>query len=277
MAGAWAADVAGLQVGRQFLVCGDCLSVLPGLAAASVDVIVTSPPYNIGLGYGAYDDQREDAEYLDWMVRVATELRRVLRPDGSFFLNVGGSPARPWLPLELLVRLRPLFHMQNQFAWVKSIAIGDDSVGHYKPVPGQRYVHRMWEPVFHLTLSGDVALDRLGVGVPFKDKSNIARRGHAADLRCAGDTWFIPYRTVVSKAGKHHHPATFPEALPRRCIRLHGRSGDREKLVVLDPFAGSGTTLLAAEAEGACGIGIELDPVYVAAARARLEDAQVLI
>ena len=109
-------------------------------------------------------------------------------------------------------------------------------------------------------------LDRLAVGVPFKDKSNIARRGHAQDLRCRGDTWFIPYPTVRSKAQKFSHPGTFPLDLPRWCIRLHGKPG----AVVLDPFMGTGTTLVAAGLEGASGIGIELDPAYVATARARL-------
>ena len=240
--------------------------MLPTFEAASVDVIVTSPPYNLGIAYGCYDDRRGEADYLDWMVRVATELKRVLRPDGSFFLNIAGSSTRPWLPFELIVRLRPLFALQNHIAWIKSIAIGADSVGHYKPVPGERFLHRNHENLFHLTRSGAVRLDRLAVGVPFKDKSNIARRGHARDLRCRGDTWFVPYPTVRAKAQRHGHPGTFPTDLPRWCIRLHGVAD----AVVLDPFAGAGTTLVAAGLEGARGIGIEIDPAYVATARVRL-------
>ncbi|MBU6499190.1 MAG: site-specific DNA-methyltransferase [Rhodospirillales bacterium] len=245
---------------------GDCLALLPELEAASVDVVVTSPPYNLGLGYRQYDDRRGEEEYLDWMVAVATALRRVLRADGSFFLNISGSSRRPWLPFELIVRLRPLFVLQNHITWIKSIATPGDSIGHYKPVGGARFLNHAHEHIFHLTLTGDVRLDRLAIGVPFKDKSNIARRGHARDLRCRGNTWFIPYDTVQSRAEKFHHPGTFPLALPAWCIRLHGRPG----AVVLDPFMGTGTTLLAARAEGAHGIGIELDPSYVAIARARL-------
>ncbi len=112
-------------------------------------------------------------------------------------------------------------------------------------------------------------LDRLAVGVPFSDKSNIARRGHAQDRRCRGDTWFIPYATVQARREKFDHPGTFPLDLPRWCIRLHGKPG----AVVLDPFAGAGTTLLAAQAEGAEAIGIEIDPAYVAVARRRLAEA----
>jgi site-specific DNA-methyltransferase (adenine-specific) len=248
------------------ILCGDCLAVLPTLPEASVDVVVTSPPYNIGLRYASYEDRRGEEEYLDWMVAVAAALRRVLKPEGSFFLNISGSSSRPWLPFELIVRLRPLFVLQNHITWIKSIATGADSVGHYKPVGGKRYLNHAHEHIFHLTSDGNVPLDRLSIGVPFKDKSNIARRGHAQDLRCRGNTWFIPYDTVQSRADKFHHPGTFPVDLPRWCIRLHGVAG----ATVVDPFLGAGTTLVAAWREGARGIGIELDPAYVEVATARL-------
>jgi len=252
------------------LICGDCLDVLPALDAGSVDVVVTSPPYNLGLAYRAYEDRRTEADYLDWLSRVAGEVRRVMKPDASFFLNISGSASAPWLPFELIVRLRPLFTLQNHITWIKSIATRDgDSVGHFKPVAGHRYLHHNHEHIFHLTLSGDVRLDRLAIGVPFKDKSNIARRGHAQDLRCRGNTWFIPYDTVQSKAEKFHHPGTFPVALPRWCIRLHGRAN----AVVLDPFMGTGTTVVAAALEGALGIGIDSDPSYVAIAQRRVDEA----
>jgi site-specific DNA-methyltransferase (adenine-specific) len=252
--------------GSHRLICGDCLTVLPAFDAGSVDVVVTSPPYNLGLAYRDYYDRMGEEEYLDWLIRVASELRRVMKVDASFFLNISGSSSAPWLPFELVVRLRSLFVLQNHITWIKSIATKSDAIGHFKPVGGQRFLHHNHEHIFHLTLSGDVKLDRLAIGVPFKDKSNIARRNHAKDLRCRGNTWFIPYDTVQSKAAKFHHPGTFPVALPRWCIRLHGRSN----AVVLDPFMGSGTTLVAAELEGANGIGIDIDPSYVAIGQRRL-------
>ena len=265
-----AAPLEPIEVGPHRLILGDCLHALAQLPAESVDVVVTSPPYNLGIAYSRHDDRMAEAEYLAWMTQVAAAVRRVMRPDGSFFLNIAGSSSRPWLPMELIVRLRPLFELQNNIVWVKSISIGADSTGHYKPVAGKRFLHHNHESVFHLTLRGDVALNRLAIGVPFKDKSNIARRGHAQDLRCRGNTWFIPYRTVKSKAQKFHHPSTFPEELPRWCIRLHGRPAP----VVLDPFMGTGTTLVAAAREGGQGIGIELDPNYLDTARARLEETE---
>ena len=250
------------------LICGDCLEVLPTLPAASVDVVVTSPPYNIGLAYNSYDDRRGEAAYLDWMMAVCREIARVLKPDGSFFLNISGSPRVPWLPFELVVRLRALFVLQNHITWVKSVTVGETTSGHFKPVSSKRFLHQAHEPIFHFTLSGDVTLDRLAIGVPYQDKSNIARRGHASDLRCRGNVWFIPYDTVQSKAEKFHHPGTFPLDLPRWCIRLHGRATP----VVLDPFMGTGTTLVAAQQEAGQGIGIEMDPDYVVIAQHRLRE-----
>ena len=150
------------------MICADCLTALPSLAAGSVDVVVTSPPYNLGISYRGYDDRHAEDDYLSWLLRVAIEVRRVVKEDASFFLNISGSSSAPWLPFELIVRLRPQFVLQNHITWIKSIAIGRDSVGHFKPVGGQRFLHHNHEHIFHLTLSGDVKLDRKAIGVPFK-------------------------------------------------------------------------------------------------------------
>ena len=256
-----------MRLGPHTLLQGDCLHLLPQQPAQAFDVIVTSPPYNLDIAYATYSDSRSEQNYLDWMVQVCTELRRVLAPNGSFFLNISGASSRPWLPFELIVRLRPLFVLQNHITWIKSIATATESVGHFKPTGGDRFLNHNHEHIFHLTLTGNVSLDRLAIGVPFKDKSNIARRNHARDLRCRGNTWFIPYRTVQAKAEKFHHPGTFPVDLPRWCIRLHGKPGAR----VLDPFMGAGTTLVAAALENATATGMDLDGTYVTTAAARLQ------
>ncbi len=86
----------------------------------------------------------------------------------------------------------------------------------------------------------------------------MRRQEETADFRRSGACYIIPE--------KFHHPGTFPIDLPRWCIKLHGRSN----AVVLDPFMGTGTTLVAAHREGATGIGIDMDPAYVAVAAARL-------
>ena len=251
------------------------------MAPGAADVVVTSPPYNRGVAYGRYDDRRPRADYLAWVGRVADAVRVALAPQGSFFLNVGGSPTDPWLPLDVAQEVRQRFVLQNVIHWVKSIAIeralagdtpnltGDIAVGHYKPVPSRRFLHGAQEYVFHFTHRGDVPLDRLAVGVPYQDKSNVARwRAGSRDLRCRGNTWFLPYATIRRRATDRPHPATFPPELPERCYRLHGV--DRIRLAV-DPFVGLGASGVAAARCGLPFLGFDLDEEYLSTATRRIE------
>src|SRR5438876_5658529 len=91
---------------------GDCVAGMADLVAESVDVVVTSPPYNLDIDYATFRDDASRADYLEWSCRWAAEVRRVLKPDGSFFLNVGASPANPLLPHQLVLALQPLFLLQ---------------------------------------------------------------------------------------------------------------------------------------------------------------------
>ena len=260
---------------------GDCLAVLPTLPAASIDLVVTSPPYNLGITYKSFKDTAPREEFLDWCRKWSTELKRVMTDDGSFFLNVGASPVNPLMPHQLILALtdgaEPLFTLQNTFHWIKSITIetrANDqiSAGHFKPINSKRFVNDCHEYIFHLTKSGDVPLDRRAAGVPYQDKSNIARWGHTggSDLRCRGNNWFIPYETITSRDKDRPHPATFPVALVEQCIRLHGK-GSATRL--LDPFLGIGTSAIAAHRQQIGGfIGIELDVNYLEIARERLSN-----
>jgi site-specific DNA-methyltransferase (adenine-specific) len=248
----------------------------------SVSVVVTSPPYNIGVKYASYQDARPRQEYLDWIERVAREIKRVLEPEGSFFLNVGNKPDDPWIAWDVANRLRQSIVLQNVISWVKSIAVekedlghrsritGDAAVGHYKPIRSPRFVNDCHEFIFQFTKSGRVPLDRLAVGVPYQDKSNVRRwKNSAEDRRCRGNTWFIPYSTIHSRAGQRPHPSTFPVKLPRMCVLLHGLSRTG---LVLDPFAGIGTTAVACMQLGVPSVGFEIDDDYVAWAKDRLSE-----
>jgi site-specific DNA-methyltransferase (adenine-specific) len=253
---------------QQTIMIGDCLDGLSSIADNSIDMVMTSPPYNIGVRYHSYRDQRPRDEYLQWLDRVARALKRVLKPSGSLFLNVGSTSIDPWLASDVANVFRAHFILQNHIIWVKSISIGDDTFGHFKPINSARFLNHTHEPIYQFSKTGTVAIDRLALGVPFKDKSNILRRGHAQDKRCGGDIWFVPYVTVQSKAQKFDHPSGFPLELAKRCIRLHGGQG-----MVLDPFLGAGTTLVAAMQLGCKGIGIELDSDYAATALRRLQES----
>jgi len=162
----------------------DCIKGMRKLPPESIDLVVTSPPYNLGIKYRNYDYSRTSDEYLRWSAEWAAEVRRLLKPDGSFFLNLGACPSNPLIPHELVVELkRGLFVLQNTFHWIKSITIqtkdGETvSAGHFKPLQSERFVNDCHEYVFHLTKTGQTPLHRRAIGVPYSDKSNIARWGH---------------------------------------------------------------------------------------------------
>jgi site-specific DNA-methyltransferase (adenine-specific) len=247
---------------------GDCVTEMERLPASSVDLVVTSPPYNLGIRYGKYNDCIPRREYLEWSQEWLQEIHRVLKDDGSFFLNVGACPSNPLLPHELLLSSSRHFVLQNTFHWIKSITIHTAggtpvSAGHFKPIRSRHFVNDCHEYIFHLTKTGRTALDRLSIGVPYADKSNIGRWQHSGgrDRRCRGNTWFIPYRTIANRAKQRPHPASFPVELAEKCIKLHGCQTDR---VMLDPFLGIGNAALASKR---CGIrkfiGFDIDPTYM--------------
>lgn len=280
----------------------DCHIAMLDIPQESVSVAVTSPPYNIGVLYNSYDDNKTQDAYLEWMSSVAKKLIHVLKPEGSFFLNAGGTNKDPLIPSRLrCVFEKEGFVLQNHIVWVKSISILNDppklqfkkwlkqigvtmkdlkslnpdmdlsfleekewkTYGHFKPINSKRFINNCHESIFHFTKSGDVHLDRLAVGVPYEHKSNMSRwkhntedDGNTRDLRCKGNVWHIPYQTVVSEK---QHPAGFPPQLAEECIKLHGVY---DEMLVLDPFLGAGSTLVACKNLGVSGIGIEIDELY---------------
>lgn len=258
------------------LYLSDCVQGMNAiLAEKSVDVVVTSPPYNIGINYSLHKDTLPRDKYLEWMAEMGKGVRRVLSDSGSFFLNVGNTPKDQWIAWDVAQALRKHFVLQNTIHWVKSIAfskadVGDVAVGHFKPIVSDRFLNDCHEYIFHFTKEGNVKLDKLAVGVPYQDKSNIGRWKRArADRRDRGNTWFIPYETINSKS-ERPHPATFPIRLPEMCIKLHRI---RDDLVVLDPFLGIGTTAIASLRLGVSFVGFEIDQGYMDEGIARLSSA----
>jgi len=258
----------------------DCVDLFKSLPEATVDVIVTSPPYNMGVRYNTYQDTLEHDEYLAWTGTWVAAAARVLKPEGSLFLNVGTRPSDPWTALDVAQAVRPHLQLQNIIHWVKSVAIDqgaagaaagltrDLAVGHYKPINSERYVNDCHEFVFHFTPHGTTRLDRLALGVPYQDQSNISRwRAGAEGVRCRGNTWFIPYETIQRRDRDRPHPATFPAKLPEQCIRLHGLS---RVTTVMDPFTGLGSTAVACARLGVNFVGSDIDAMYLDEAAERM-------
>ena len=258
----------------------DCITGMHvRLIAGSVDVIVTSPPYNLGIKYGQYQDDGPRESYLHWLGDWAKSACKVMHAEGSLFLNIGAKPTDPGVPFQVLAVMQQHFVLQNVIHWIKSIAIEksdvgdypgitqDIAVGHFKPINSPRYLNDCHEYIFHLTPKGNTPLDRLAVGVEYQDKSNVARWNKKVDKRCRGNTWFVPYKTIKSRADQRPHPATFPVKIPEMCIRLHGL--ERIKLV-LDPFLGIGSSGLACKKLGVPFVGFEIDSGYFAYAQTLL-------
>jgi site-specific DNA-methyltransferase (adenine-specific) len=261
----------------------DCLALLPQLPAASIDAIVTSPPYNLGIRYRSYRDRLPREEYLAWTSDWIEAAKRMLKADGSLFLNVGAKPTDPWAAFDVAQAARAHLHLQNTIHWIKSIAIDraavggdvpltrDIAVGHYKPINSERFLNDCHEFIFHFSPTGETKLDRRAIGVPYQDASNIARWRTAGNgLRCRGNTWFIPYDTIKNREKDRPHPATFPPKLPEQCLRLHGLARVH---TVLDPFLGLGNTAVACARLGLNFIGIELDAQYLTDAVLRTREA----
>jgi site-specific DNA-methyltransferase (adenine-specific) len=254
---------------------------MDALPPGVVSAIVTSPPYNLGIRYRSYADALPREDYLAWTSRWIAAARRALADEGSLFLNVGAKPTDPWTALDVAQAARAHLQLQNTIHWVKSIAIerpaGKDSlfderviaVGHYKPINSDRFLNDCHEFVFHFTPSGRTPLDRKAIGVPYQDQSNVTRWNRAADnVRCRGNTWFIPYETIQDRDKDRPHPATFPAQLPEFCFKLHGVS---RIAVAMDPFLGLGSSAIAAARLGLDFIGIEIDAHYLDEAIARVK------
>jgi site-specific DNA-methyltransferase (adenine-specific) len=262
----------------------DCLHFMKKIIrnGVFVDVIVTSPPYNINKNYRSYVDKKERNEYLSWLSDIARTSYSILKNEASFFLNVSGAPSDSLLPLEVAKAFFDSgYKLQNTIHWIKSISIEKEdlaktgsfspsknvSLGHFKPIISERFLNDFHEYIFHFTKDGDVKLDKLAIGVPYQDKTNIGRwKSSKEDKRDRGNVWFIPYQTIRKE---RPHPAIFPERLPYLCIKLHGI---KKGMLVYDPFMGIGNTALACIQLDVNFIGTEIDYGYIQSAKERIDN-----
>ncbi len=256
----------------------DCITFMQKMREGNmlVDVIVTSPPYNIGKDYGpGINDSRPRDEYLCWMEEVAEKSSKVLKENGSFFLNIYGRSSDRILPLEVAIRFAKHYKLQNDISWIKSIAVEKEdigknngfpegSIGHFNSDRGDKYLSNMHEYIFHFTKNGDVELDKKAIGVKHQDKSNIERWGKTEDKRDRGDVWFIPYKTIQES---RPHPTEFPVKLPELCIKL---CRIKPNMFVYDPFMGSGNTAIVCKCLGVNYIGTELNGDYIETANEKI-------
>ena len=185
----------------------DCIQFMKEWTGRGVDVIVTSPPYNFGKKYKTYNDSMTREEYLDWMLSVAEASKRIMKDDGSLFLNIGGKPTDPWMSFDVAREFGKAFKLQNTIHWVKSIALndkrdgnvtkglnGDFAVGHFKSINTDRFFNQCHEYIFQFTKDGNAKMDKLAIGVPYSHKSNLDRWKTKKQVRDRGNAWFISLR-----------------------------------------------------------------------------------
>src|SRR6266404_7413372 len=151
----------------------DCVTGMSRLPDEHLDLVVTSPPYNLGVRYGKFSDRQDRQSYLRWCKDWAAQIRRILKPDGSFFLNIGSAPSNPMLPHEIVIELRDLLVLQNTIHWIKSITIEDREVdvrsfGHFKPISSRRFLNDCHEYISHFTKTGQDEIDRLVLVVEYQ-------------------------------------------------------------------------------------------------------------
>lgn len=286
----------------------DCIEGMKALAPESVDICVTSPPYNLDIKYGAYQDSKPREVYLKWLSEVFLQVNRVLKPNGHFFLNVGYSNIDPWVGMDVANEARKHMVLQNNFTWVKSIAIDDVQIGHYKPINSQRFSNPTWEHLFHFTKTGLVPCDKNAIGVPYTDKGNLDKssrwRGKLIKKMGYGNKRAFEAsaspaerqeldRALAHKLESHgpvsdvHCPGnvwfipydtivdrgvqrgTHPATFPVELVRRAIKFSGVSG-VLLDPFMGTGTSAVAAQELGLEWIGFDVDPHYIKYAESRL-------
>ena len=142
----------------------DCNDWMRKQKAKSIDCVITSPPYNLDIKYSKYKDDMSRKDYLDWFNQVTKEIKRVLKDNGHFFLNVGSINSDPYVAMDVCNEVRKEFVLQNNFTWVKHIAVHDKGYGQYKPITSKRYTSNTTESIFHFTKDGNVEVNRLAIG-----------------------------------------------------------------------------------------------------------------
>ncbi len=265
------------------IICGDCATELRQLPDNSIDLIFTSPPYA---------DQRRNtyggikpADYVDWFLPKSEEFLRVLKPTGTFILNIKERVVkgeRSTYVIELILRMREqgwlwteefIWHKKNSYPgkWPNRFR---DSWERLLQFNKHRKFHMYQEEV--MVPVGDWAKTRL-VALSdtdqIRDESKVGSGFGKNVSNWVGRDSVYPTNVIhmATECGNKSHSAAFPEALPEWFVRLFTQPGD----IVLDPFIGSGTTAVAALQLGRQFVGIDVNETYCDLARDRLSGLQL--
>jgi site-specific DNA-methyltransferase (adenine-specific) len=254
------------------LYSGDCLELFRHVESGSIDLVFADPPFNIGYDYDIYNDRRDASAYLEWTLAWGREVMRVLKPAGTFWLAIGD---------EFAAELKVLFHrelglsLRSWVVWYYTFGV------HCTKKFSRSHAHLFYfarDPKRFTFNDQEIRVPSARQLVYFDARANPAGRlpddtwilrpqdvpdGFAPE----SDTWYVPRVCGTFKERAGWHGCQMPEQLLGRIIRACSNPGE----VVLDPFAGSGTTMVVAKKLKRRFLGFELSPEYVAASQARLD------
>jgi len=233
----------------------DCLVGMKDIPDKSIHCIITSPPYNVGLDYDEYKDNKPYEDYLHWMKEIFSESYRVLTDDGRMCVNIGDAKngSIPTHSDFIQIAKEIGFHILTIIIWNKNTTSNRCAWGSFMS-PSSPSFPRCFEYILvfckspKLIHKGKITIEKK----EFIDWSNGMWSFNCENLKKIG------------------HPAAYPVELPKRCIRLFTYEDD----VILDPFIGSGTTAIAAIMENRRFIGFEMSEDYYKIAEERINNLQ---
>ena len=236
------------------IICSDSLIALKEIESESVDIVLTSPPYNYGMEYDQHNDENKSEEYLEKIIDVFVECKRILKSGGRMIINIQPN-YKQYFPTHHRITQRMLDEgliWRGEIIWLKNNLKKLTAWGSWKS-PSCPYLSYPFE--FIEVFSKD-NLKHIG------DKGNIDITKDEF-IKYVNGHWSIAPETKMKQYG---HPAMFPEELVERCLKLFSYKND----VVLDPFNGAGTTTFVANKFGRKYIGIDMSESYCKMAEDRI-------
>ncbi|MEX2287194.1 MAG: site-specific DNA-methyltransferase [Planctomycetaceae bacterium] len=254
----------------------DCVAGMRELPEGSVDLAFADPPFNIGYEYDQYDDRLESEQYLDWCRQWTAQVVRVLKPDGTFWLAIGDEYAAE---LKIMLQREHGMTCRSWVIWYYTFGVNckfkfSRSHAHlfYMVKDRERFTFNADDPAVRVPSARQLVYGdkRANPHGRLPDDTWILRPQDIPDsFRSHEDTWYFPRVNGTFKEREGWHGCQMPEQLLGRIIQACSRPGES----VLDPFAGSGTTLAVAKKLGRTYIGYELSEEYAARAMKRLAAA----